>query len=127
MKYLAIVERTAEGFRGFAPRLPGCEVIAATEKEAEVGIVAAVKLRLRTEKTNDVEVIVATEAPPQRPRSDGLDASYDEARKFSRPEDLEFFLHLDEQNWVSAEQLRRDLEDIARGASASMKFSATLF
>ena len=40
-KYLAIVERCEGGFRGYLPRVPGCEVRAATAEETSTNIIAA--------------------------------------------------------------------------------------
>lgn len=65
MKYLVIVERTADGFRGYAQRLSGCEIRAVTEEEAEAGIIAPVKKYVADGKVSingsangEVEVIV---------------------------------------------------------------------
>ncbi len=68
-KLLAIVERTEDGFRGYVPRLLGCEIRAATAEQAEAEIIAAAKAHLAAgrEGTNgfapdQVEIVVAVEA-----------------------------------------------------------------
>jgi predicted RNase H-like HicB family nuclease len=107
-KLLAIVRRTEDGFRGYVPKLPGCEIRAATAEQAEADITAAAKAHLAAGKegTNafapdQVEMVVAVEPPPPpRPRKDGMDEIYDRLRKEFDPAELEFFLHLDEQEWV---------------------------
>ena len=116
-KILAIVERKDGGFHGYVPRLPGCEVRAATAEQAEADIQAAARAHLAANKegTNgirpeDVEIIVAIEAPPPpRPRGDGMDEIYDQLDREFKPEDLEFFLHLDEQKWITFEELMASL------------------
>ena len=123
MKYLAIVERTANGFRGYAHRLAGCEVLAATEKEAEASIIAAVKVHPDALKANgahngEIEVIVAVEAvPPVQPR-DGTDGIDNGIRKQFRPEDLEWVLTFDREKelaeGLSGEDLLRELEQEER-------------
>jgi predicted RNase H-like HicB family nuclease len=116
-KLLAIVERKDGGFRGYVPRLPGCEVRAATAEQAEADIQIAARAHLAANKegTNgirpdDVELIAAIEAPPPpRPRDDGMDDVYDRLHRDFKPEDLEFFLHLDEQKWITFEELMAGL------------------
>jgi predicted RNase H-like HicB family nuclease len=112
-KYLAVVERCDGGFRGYLPRLPGCEVRAATAEEAGAKIIDAGRARLATEngaKPDEVEIVVAVEAPPPpRPRPDGLDDLYDQLHREFDPLDLEFFLNLDEQQGCSFEELMAEL------------------
>jgi predicted RNase H-like HicB family nuclease len=112
-KYLAIVDRCDGGFRGYLPRVPGCEVRAATAEEASTSIVAAARARLTADnggKPEEIEILVAVEAPPpSRPRGDGMDEIYDEARRNFDPLELEFFLHLDEQQWCSFEDIAAEL------------------
>jgi predicted RNase H-like HicB family nuclease len=113
MKYLAIVERCDGGFRGYLPRVPGCEVRAATAEEASANITAAGRARLTADngvKPEEVEIIVAVEAPPPpRPRPDGLDDLYDQLHRDFDPLDLEFFLHLDEQKGYTFEEMMAEL------------------
>ena len=49
-KLLAIVRRTEDGFRGYVPWLPGCEIRAATAEQAEADITAAAKAYLEAGK-----------------------------------------------------------------------------
>ena len=44
-KILAIVRRTEDGFRGYVPKLPGCEIRATTAEQAEVDLIAAHRKR----------------------------------------------------------------------------------
>ena len=104
-KLLAIVNRIEDGFRGYVPRLPGCEIRAATAEQAEADVTAAAKAHLAADKegTNgftpdQVEIVVAVEAPPPpRPRADGMDEIYDQMRRDFDPADLEFFLDVEER------------------------------
>ncbi len=120
MKYLALVERTPDGFRDYAHRLAGCQVFAATAKEAEDGIIAAVKARPNAVKDNgQVEVIVAVQGPaPKRPRDDGMDELYDQFQKEFTPEELEWVLTFDPEkvlaDCITGEELLRQLEEEER-------------
>jgi predicted RNase H-like HicB family nuclease len=103
-KLLAIVNRTEDGFRGYVPKLPGCEVRAATAEQAEAAIIAAAKAHLAAGKegTNgfapgQVEIVVAIEASPPRPRGDGMDEIYDQMRQNFDPADLESLLDIEER------------------------------
>src|SRR5438270_12571397 len=107
-KLLAIVRRTEHGFRAYVPKLPGCEIRAATAEQAEADIIAAAKAHLAGGKEgvnglapDQVEVVVAVEAPPPpRPRADGMDEIYDRLRREFNPEDLEDFLDWENKGWV---------------------------
>jgi hypothetical protein len=115
MKYLAIVERCDGGFRGYLPRVPGCEVRAATAEEAEANIIAAGRRQLTADngvKPEEVEVIVAVEAPPPpRPRSDGLDEVYDRLRREPDLKSLELLMNWENEVWYPFEDILKDLED----------------
>jgi predicted RNase H-like HicB family nuclease len=114
-KLLANVQETQGGFRGYIPCLPGCEACGATVEEVEVNLTAAVRKHLADHSENgvkpdEVEVIIAVEAPrPPRPSDERLAAIYDESWRPLTQEDLEFFLHLDEQQWVSFEEVMSEL------------------
>jgi predicted RNase H-like HicB family nuclease len=115
MKYLAVVDRCEGGFRGYVPRLPGCEVRAATAEEAEANIIAAARARLTADngvKPEDIEVIVAVEAPPPpRPRGDGLDEVYDRLRREFDPKCLELLMNWENEVWYPFEDILEDLEE----------------
>ncbi len=104
-KLLAVVTQTEGGFRGHVPRLPGCEVRAATEKQAKADVITAAKAHLAAGRegadgfaSDQVEIVVAVEAPPpHRPRDDGMDALYDQAWRDFDVTDLEQLLDLDER------------------------------
>ena len=120
-KLLAIVHRTEYGFRGHVPRLPGCEVRAATEKQAEADIINAANAHLAAGREGangfapgQVEIVVAVEAPPpHRPRDDGMDALYDQASRDFDEADLEQLLELDEriktEKTYTFEEMMREL------------------
>ena len=117
-KLLAIVEPTEDGFRGYVPRLPGCEVHAATAEQTEVDLTAAARAHLAAhrEGTNGfdpdrVEIVVVVEPPPPAPRQrgDGLDEIFNKMGSGFNPEELEFFLNLDEQKFVSFEEVMSEL------------------
>jgi predicted RNase H-like HicB family nuclease len=122
MKYLAVVDHCEGGFRGYVPRLPGCEVRAATAEEAEASIIAAARARLTADngvKPEDVEVIVAVEAPPPpRPRGDGMDEVYDQARRGFDPLLLERLFDWEKEPCCSFEDILRDMEEDAPEARA---------
>jgi predicted RNase H-like HicB family nuclease len=104
-KLLAIVNRIEDGFRGYVPRLPSCEIHAATAEQAEVDIIAAAKAHLAAGKEgakglppDQIEIVVAVEAPPPpRPRADGMDEIYDQLRRDFDPADLEQLLDIEER------------------------------
>jgi predicted RNase H-like HicB family nuclease len=104
-KMLAVVRRTEDGFRGYVPKLPGCEIHAATPEQAEADITAAAKAHLAAGKegTNgvtpdQVEIVVMIEAPPPaRPRPDGMDELYDQAWREFDPAELEQLLDIEER------------------------------
>jgi predicted RNase H-like HicB family nuclease len=104
-KLLAVVRRTEDGYRGYVPKLPGCEIYAATAEQAEADVTIAAKAHLAAgnEGTNgfapdQVEIVVAVEAPPPpRPRDDGMDEIYDQMRRDFDPAELEFFLDAEER------------------------------
>ncbi len=104
-KLLAVVRRIEDGFRGYVPRLPGCEVHAATAEQAEADITAAARAHLAAGKegTNgatpdQVEIVVMVEAPPPaRPRPDGMGALYDQAWRDFDPAELEQLLDIEER------------------------------
>lgn len=107
-KLLAVVRRTDDGFRGYVPRLPGCEIRAATAEQAEGDVIAAVKAHLAAGKEgsngfapDQVEIIVAVEGPPPpRPRADGMDEIYDRLRRDFDPAAMEILLDWEEREWV---------------------------
>jgi predicted RNase H-like HicB family nuclease len=114
-KYLAVVDRCdGGGFRGYLPRVPGCEVHAATAEEAEAKIIEAGRARITAEngvKPEEVEIVAAVEAPPPpRPRPDGMDAIYDQARRDFDPKCLEVLLNWENEVWYPFEDILRDLE-----------------
>jgi hypothetical protein len=131
VKYLAIVERTANGFRAHAPRLPDCEVLAASPKEAEVRIIAAVKahpdaLRANGRDPGEIEVIVAVDDSALRsPREDGMRADHDSLPKESKLEDLEWALTFDIEREIAAgisgEDLSRELDNEENRLSGETK------
>ncbi len=104
-KLLAVVRRIKDGFRGYVPKLPGCEIYATTAEQGEADITAAAKAHLAAGKegTNgfapdQVEIVVAIEAPPPpRPRDDGMDEIYDQMRRDFDPAELEFFVDAEER------------------------------
>ena len=104
-KLLAVVTRSDGEFRGRVLRLPGCEIRAATEEQATAEIVAAAKAHLAAGRegangytSDQVEIVVAVEAPPpKRPRDDGLDELYDEAHRTFDPAELEQLLDIEER------------------------------
>jgi hypothetical protein len=118
-RLLAVVRRIDDGFRGYVPRLPGCEVRAATAEQAEAAVIAAARAHLAAGKegTNgmapdQVEIIAAVEAPPPpRPRDDGMDEIYDRMRREFNPEELEVFPDWESQEWVEmTDDFLRELE-----------------
>ncbi len=122
-KLLAVVRRTEDGFRGYVPQLPGCEIRAATAEQAEVDLTAAARAHLAAghEGTNgttpdQVEIAVVVEPPvPEHLRGDGADAAL--ARwGYELPSDemLEALLHPEEHEWVEMdENFLRELEEMA--------------
>jgi predicted RNase H-like HicB family nuclease len=117
-KLLAIVQPTADGFRGYVPRLPGCEVRAATAEQAEADISDAARAHLAANKdgTNgfrpdEVEIVVAVQPlpPPLRHRGDGLDEIYNEMGNDFNPEELELLLNWDEHKWFTFEEVMAEL------------------
>ena len=104
-KLLAVVTRTEGGFRGHVPRLPGCEVRAATEKQAGADIISAAKAHLSAGREgangfapDQVDIVLMIEAPPPpRPRPDGMDELYDKARRDFDPAELEQLLDIEER------------------------------
>ena len=42
-KLLALVRRTEDGYRGYVPKLPGCDIRAATAEQAEADLTAAIR------------------------------------------------------------------------------------
>jgi hypothetical protein len=112
MKYLAIVERCDGGFRGYLPRVPGSEVRAATAEEASANIIAAGRARITADNgvdPDEVEIIVAVEAPPPpRPRADGLDEVYERMRKDY--ESLELLINWENEVWYPFEDLLEELD-----------------
>jgi hypothetical protein len=113
-KYLAMVDRCDGGFRGYLPRVPGCEVFAATAEEAKAKVIDAGCARITADngvKPEEVEIIVAVEAPPPpRPRPDGMDAIYDQAHRDFDPTCLEVLLDWENEVWYPFEHILRDLE-----------------
>jgi predicted RNase H-like HicB family nuclease len=118
-KLLAVVRRIEGGFRGYVPKLPGCEIRAETAEQAEADITAAAKAHLAAGKEganglapDQVEVVVAVEAPPPpRPRADGMDEIYDRLRREFNPADLEDFLDWENKEWVEiTDDFLRELE-----------------
>ncbi len=117
-KLLAIVEPTEDGFRGYVPRLPGCEVRAATAEQAEADIQSAARTHLAAHKdgTNGfhpdkvvIVVVVKPPPPPPRQRGDGLDEIYNQMDDYFNPEHLELLLNWEEQQWFTFEEVMAEL------------------
>jgi predicted RNase H-like HicB family nuclease len=115
------VRRTDDGFRGYVPRLPGCEIRAATAEQAEADIAAAARAHIAAGKegtngfsSGQVEIVVAVEAPPPpRPRDDGMDEIYDQVHREFDPAELEQLLDIEEriktEKTYSFEEMMREL------------------
>jgi predicted RNase H-like HicB family nuclease len=121
-KILAVVRRTEDGFRGYVPQLPGCEIRAATAEQAEVDLTAAARAHLATgrEGTNgtapdQVEIAVVVEPPmPEHLRADDADPIARLGWELPSDEMLEALLHPEEHEWVEMdEDFLRELEGTA--------------
>ena len=117
-KLLAVVRRTDGAFRGYVPKLPGCEIHAATAAQAEVDITAAAKAHLAAGKegTNgmapdQVEIAVVVEpAIPEHLSGDGEEAAL-QRWGYELPSDemLEAMLHPEEHEWMTFEEMMAEL------------------
>ena len=117
-KLLAIVEPTEDGFRGYVPRLPGCEVRAATAEQAEADIQSAARAHLAANKegTNGfhpgaAEIVVVVKPPPSPPRQrgDGLDEIFNQMRDDITAEELELLLNWEEHKWFTFDEVMAEL------------------
>ena len=116
-KLLAVVRRTEEGFRGYVPKLPGCEIHAATAERAEADITAAARAHLAAgeEGANgaapdqiEIAVVVEPEIPEQY-RGDGEEAAL-MRWGYELPDDmLEALLNPDEHEWLTFEDIVTEL------------------
>ena len=117
-KLLAVVRRVDGGFRGYVPKLPGCEIRAATAEQAEADISAAASAHIAAGKQgvggfspDQVEIAVAVEPEvPEKYRCDGVEAAF-MRRQFELPDDdmLEALLNPEEHEWLSFEDVEREL------------------
>ncbi len=126
-KILAVVRRTDDGFRGYVPKLPGCEIRAATAAQAEADIASAARARLAAGKegTNgaaadpvEIAVVVEPEVPEQY-RGDGEEAAL-MRWGYELPNDdmLEALLNPEEHEWeemddAAFDQFLHELEEPA--------------
>jgi predicted RNase H-like HicB family nuclease len=126
-KILAVVRRTEDGYRGYVPKLPGCEIRAATAEQAEADIATAARAHLAAGKegTNgfaldQVEIVVAVEPiPPQRPSANGSDDVF-HSWGYELPSDeiLEAMLNPEEHKWLTFEEVMCELGLDAEDSSA---------
>jgi predicted RNase H-like HicB family nuclease len=117
-KLLAVVRRTEDGFRGYVPKLPGCEVHAATAEQAEADVIAAARAHLAAGKegTNGmsldtVEIVPAVEPPPPPPPPADVEdvAAYYWGFEFLSDEELEAMLNPEDHQWFTFEEVMREL------------------
>jgi predicted RNase H-like HicB family nuclease len=124
-KLLVIVERKGGGFRGFVPRLPGCETFAATEQQAEADILVAARARLAAneERTNgirpDMEIVVVVQPPPLPPRQvgDGLDDFYNAQPHELSDQQLEMLLNWEEQEGGSEDAFEALIDEFEKSVT----------
>jgi predicted RNase H-like HicB family nuclease len=121
-KILAVVRRTEVGYRGYVPKLPGCEIHAATAEQAEVDLTAAARAHLAAgrEGTNgtapdQVEIAVVVEPPlPEHLRADDADPVARWGWELPSDDMLEALLHPEEHEWVEMDdKFLRELEEMA--------------
>jgi predicted RNase H-like HicB family nuclease len=116
-KMLAVVRRTEDGFRGYVPKLPGCEIRAATAEQAEAEITVAARAHLAAGKegTNgtapdQVEIAVVVEPPlPEHLRADDADPIARWGWELPSDEELDRFLNPDDYEWVTFEEMMTEL------------------
>ena len=104
-KLLAVVTQTEGGFRGHVPAAAGLRSPRGHGEAGEGGRHHRGQAHLAAGRegadgfaSDQVEIVVAVEAPPpHRPRDDGMDALYDQAWRDFDVTDLEQLLDLDER------------------------------
>jgi predicted RNase H-like HicB family nuclease len=117
-KILAIVRRTEDGFRGYVPKLPGCEIRAATAEQAEADLTAAARAHVAAGKegtngfaADEVEFAVVVEPiPPERIYANETDeAIHRWGYELPDDETLEAMLNPDEHKWLTFEEVMSEL------------------
>ena len=117
-KLLAVVRRTDDGFRGYVPRLPGCEIRAATAEQAEAGLTAAARSHIAAGKEgangfalDEIEIVVVVEPiPPQRIYANEWDdALHRWGYELPSDETLEAMLNPEEHKWLTFEEVMCEL------------------
>jgi predicted RNase H-like HicB family nuclease len=124
-RLLAIVERREGGFRGYVTKLPGCEIHAPTEQQAEADILAAARAHLAANKegTNgsrpDMEIVVVVQPPPPPPRQvgDGLDDFYNAQPHELSDEQLEMLLNWEEQEGGSEDAFEALIDQLEKNVT----------
>jgi predicted RNase H-like HicB family nuclease len=121
-KILAVVRRTDDGFRGYVPQLPGCEIRAATAEKAEADLTAAARAHLAAGNagangmtSDQVEIAVVVEPPlPEHLRGGDADPVARWGWELPSDEMLEALLHPEEHEWVEMDDnFLRELEGMA--------------
>jgi predicted RNase H-like HicB family nuclease len=124
-KMLAVVRRTEDGYRGYVPKLPGCEVRAATPEQAEEDLTAAARAHVAAGKegtngfaADEVEFAVVVEPPlPEHLRKEDADPVTRWGWKLPSDEMLEALLHPEEHEWVEMDDdFLRELEEMPEQA-----------
>ena len=120
-KILAVVRRAEDGYRGYVPKLPGCEVRAATAEQAEVDLTAAAYAHIAAGKegTNgfapgqvEFAVVVEPSLPERLQRADA-DPIARWGWELPSDEMLEALLHPEEHEWVEMDDdFLRELEEM---------------
>jgi predicted RNase H-like HicB family nuclease len=116
-KMLAVVRKTEDGYRGYVPKLPGCEVRAATAEQAEADIAPAARayLAVGKEGTNgyapdEIEIAVVVEPPlPAHLRCADADPIALLGWELPSDEMLEALLHPEEHEWLTFADVMREL------------------
>ena len=117
-KLLAVVRRTEDGYRGYVPKLPGCEIRAATAEQAETDLKAAARAHITAAKegTNgltldEAEIVVVVEPvpPPRLSTNEQEDAIYRWGYELPDDETLEAMLNPDEHKWFTFEEVMSEL------------------
>jgi predicted RNase H-like HicB family nuclease len=120
-KILAVVRRTEDGYRGYVPKLPGCEIRAATAEQAEADLTAAARAHVAAGEggTNgyaapEVEFAVVVEPPlPEHLRGASAEVVARSGWELPSDEMLEAMLHPDEHEWVELDDdFLRELEEM---------------
>jgi predicted RNase H-like HicB family nuclease len=120
-KILAVVRRTEDGYRGYVPKLPGCEIRAATAEQAEENLTAAARAHVAAGKegtngfaADEVEFAVVVEPPlPEHLRKKDADPVTRWGWELPSDEMLEALLHPEEHEWVEMDDdFLRELEEM---------------